>query len=304
MSIVNPFGVGWQRDLPDFRDYTPEHLQVEQMLQKLKASRSANRRRKTSVDLREYLPEVSNQRRTNASAAHACVALVEYFERRAHGRINPLSTLYVYKSAHDLLGLKSGNGVNLRSSLKVIVRFGMPPEHLWPYREDKVNCEPDAFLHSYADEYRSIIYLRLDNRNSTGQDTLDRVRDFLAAGFPVAFGFPVPRSLTRESDIPYRPALDASDGGQAVLAVGYEDERIRTSKGALLVRTPWGREWGEEGYGWLPYGYVQQQLATDFWTILRSDWLESGEFYRPSLRKTRKRSSASVSEKTRKRSPR
>lgn len=304
MSDFVPPGVGWQRDLPDFRDYTPEHLQVDEMLQRLKASRSGDWRCQPSIDLREYLPEVSNQGSANASAAHACIGLVEYFERRAQGKVNPLSTLYVYKGARDLLGTKCDNGVNLRSVLKVIVRSGVPPEHRWPYHEEKINCEPGAFLHLYADEYRSIVYLRLDNRNSTGQETLDRVRAFVAAGFPVALGFPVPTSLTRESDIPYRPTLDASNGGQAVLAVGYDDERIRTSKGALLIRSSWGREWGDDGYGWLPYGYVQQQLATDFWTIMKDDWLESGEFDRPCLRKPRKRSSAPGNVGSRKRSPR
>jgi C1A family cysteine protease len=291
MDVFSPPGVGWQRDLPDFRDYAPEHPEVDRILHRLRLSQSADWRRIPSVDLREFFPGASNQRNTNSSAAHACVALIEYFERRAHGRINPLSTLYVYKGARELLRTKCDDGVNLRTALKAIVRFGVPPEYRWPNREDNVQLEPDAFLHSYAYDYRPIVYLRLDKRNSTGRETLDRVRAFLAAGFPVAFGFPVPRSITSDSDIPYRPALDAYHGGQVVLATGYDDTRIRTSKGALLVRSSWGREWGDDGYGWLPYGYVDQQLATDFWTMLRVDWLASGDFHRPCLRKPRRRSS-------------
>jgi C1A family cysteine protease len=64
--------------------------------------------------------------------------------------------------------------------------------------------------------------------------------------------------------------------------VGYDDKlRIRSDKGALLVRNSWGADWGDGGYGWLPYEYVRQQLAVDFWTLLKPSWLKSGEFESP-----------------------
>jgi C1A family cysteine protease len=138
-------------------------------------------------------------------------------------------------------------------------------------------------LYSFAAEYRSIRYLRLDLRNSHGARTLDLVRAFLAAGFPVAFGFPVPASITTDGDIPYRPAIDSIRGGQAVVCVGYDNRRLGAARGALLVRNSWGREWGEAGYGWLPYRYVEEQLASDFWTLLEPDWMSSGEFSRPAI---------------------
>jgi C1A family cysteine protease len=63
------------------------------------------------------------------------------------------------------------------------------------------------------------------------------------------------------------------------LAVGYDDARaIRSTRGALLTRNSWGTGWGDGGYGWLPEAYVKEQLAVDFWTFLRPEWLGSGEF--------------------------
>jgi C1A family cysteine protease len=109
------------------------------------------------------------------------------------------------------------------------------------------------------------------------------VRLYLAAGFPFLFGFPVYSTLSAAADIPFPTAFDRGCGGQAVLAVGYDDNRrIHSTKGALLIRSSWGEGWGEGGYGWLPYAYVEKQLAVDFWTLLEPGWLASGEFLDPS----------------------
>ncbi len=37
-------------------------------------------------------------------------------------------------------------------------------------------------------------------------------------------------------------------------------------------------EWGDKGYGWLPYEYVLKELAEDWWTLIDSKWVDTGEF--------------------------
>jgi C1A family cysteine protease len=130
-------------------------------------------------------------------------------------------------------------------------------------------------------EFRSLTYWRLDARNSAGTQSLARIRSFLAAGFPIVFGFPVTSLGLENADIPYRPDTEPVIGGQAVVAVGYDDRRFNVTRGALLIRNSWGTSWGEQGYGWLPYEYVVEKLAVDFWTAMRPDWVDSGEFHRP-----------------------
>lgn len=48
--------------------------------------------------------------------------------------------------------------------------------------------------------------------------------------------------------------------------------------GAILTRNSWGIKWGEKGYGWLPYEYLLAGLADEFWSLIKSEWIESGEF--------------------------
>jgi C1A family cysteine protease len=63
------------------------------------------------------------------------------------------------------------------------------------------------------------------------------------------------------------------------MAVGYDDHRvIGSDTGALLIRNSWGTGWGASGYGWLPYRYVLAGLATDFWSLVKAEFLDSDLF--------------------------
>jgi len=270
---VATYCLGWQKSLPDFRDFTLESSEVRAMLDRLRPSPPSTDEVAETESLASYFPEVDDQRQINSSSAQACVDLVQYFERRALGRTVRLSKLFVYQATQRLLGTLGNNGIDLRSTLKTIVSFGIPYEQHWPYDLEKVNEEPSAFLYAFADRFRSIRYFRLDGRNSTGQQTLAIVKSLLDAGFPSVFGFSVPTSTSRDGDIPYRPTFDTIQGGQAVVAVGYDDQRLSSTKGALQIRNSWGRDWGDDGYGWLPYAYVEEQLAADFWTLISDEWL-------------------------------
>jgi C1A family cysteine protease len=274
-------GMGWQRDLKDARDYQPVHAAVRELFQRPSRARGKARRAPASVDLREFLPAARDQGDLNSASAFAVLGAVEYFEARTAGRALDASPLFLYQTALKLLRLTDNADVNLRTAFKALVRFGAPPEIYWPYGADRLCLDPtDAFLFSYARDYQSIRYFRLDALD--GGETLRAVRSYLACGFVMAFGFCVPSSLSMDADIGFRPQFDSLRGGHAALAVGYDDNRrIASDTGALLFRSSWGTQWGEQGYGWLPYKFVIQQFAVDFWTVLCADWYKSGTLSQP-----------------------
>ena len=279
MSGFIPRGFGWSRDLPDFRDYTPEHEAVVNMIEGLEPAGEDSER----VDWRAYFAEAQDQQGLASSSAFACVALLAYFERRASGRVIEPSPLFVFKTGQRLLNGVGDAAVPLRTALAAIIRFGVPAERHYPYDPGRVDAQPDAFAYGAARDFKSMLYVRLDARGQAPEDVLRRVKSFLAAGFPCVFGFTVCASLSARSEIPYPTIFDGVSGGQAAVAVGYDDNRrVRSEKGALMIRISWGAGWGKRGYGWLPYRYVREQMAADFWTLLKPDWLASGEFERPS----------------------
>jgi C1A family cysteine protease len=44
------------------------------------------------------------------------------------------------------------------------------------------------------------------------------------------------------------------------------------------VRNSWGTSWGDAGYGMLPYDYVTNRLAVDFWSLTNQAWTDTGAF--------------------------
>ncbi len=283
--------MGWIPDLPDPCDYTYRHEAVLPLLKGLKRSRRKNLPDK--VDLRfgdegEYFfTEPEDQGPLNCSSTCAVLSLVEYFERRVRGRTSEGSKLFLYKVTrnrlHKRLRVTGDTGADLRCTLKVLVQFGVPPEVHWPYDVDKFDEEPSQFSYGLAKPLAGVRYFRLDEPNREGTATWEAVKSLLAAGFPIAFGFPVPASLTADADIPYRPDLDSIRGGQAAVAVGYQNHHFGRGQHALLIRNSWGSQWGDNGNGWLPVAFVRNQLARDFWTLVSENWLDSGELSRPSV---------------------
>jgi C1A family cysteine protease len=273
-----PYGLGWHPDVPDPRDYTPSQADVAGMLGSLKARAALPQ----CVDWREYFLPVADQQDAGTSVAQACVGLLRYFERRATGRMIEPSAMFVHQTARRLLGRTGSGGEELRSTWKAVVRYGVPAERLWPYEPARLEEQPDAFVYASAEKVPGLCYLRLDCRNDRGDAVLRAIKSFLAAGFPSGFGFSLCASFSSEAEIPFPTVFDSVRGGQAAVAVGYDDSRkVRSHRGALLIANSLGAAWGDHGMGWLPYAYVRQYLAADFWTLVAPLWLASGEFHRP-----------------------
>ena len=225
----------WQRDLPDHRDYVLRSNLVRRALRRLRPI-AKNDRDPSYVDWREYCAPVEDQQGLPTSAAHACIAMAQYFERRTSGRLLRPSRAFLDYNARRLLGVGALGGTTLRVTLKALVQFGMPPEVHWPYTAENLATEPSPFVYGVSHESKAIRYVRLDPSDGTGDDALANIQRFLAAGFVCTLGFPVPDSSGAGPEIPYPTLSDSVSFGHAVTVVGYDDTlRIRSDKGALLA---------------------------------------------------------------------
>lgn len=283
METMRYGGMGWERDLPDFRDRTPDTDSVRQILRRSRRLREAGKKLPAAIDLRTWCSPIEDQGDIGSCTANAGVALLEYFERRALGKHVDASRLFLYKATRNLLGWKGDDGAYLRTTMKAMALFGVPPEQYWPYNEAKFNDEPPAFCYAFGQSYQALQYYRLDPPGTALKAVVAEVKRRLAAELPAMFGFSVYSSMPGigdgTGDIPFPDEGDKLEGGHAIVAVGYDDaKKIGKHKGALLIRNSWGRAWGEKGYGWLPYAYIEAGIADDFWTMVRAEYVNTALF--------------------------
>jgi C1A family cysteine protease len=239
--------------------------------------------------LRPWCSPMEDQQTIGSCTAHAGVGLVEYFERRAFGKHIDASRLFLYKVTRNLLKWTGDTGAFLRSTMYALTLFGVPPEEYYPYNIADLDKEPSAFCYAFAQSYQAISYYRLDPPGTARDALLARIKTELSKGLPSMFGFTVYSSISQGNTtgkIPYPTRGERVEGGHAIDAVGYDDNlKIKNTNpggiettGALLIRNSWGTGWGSAGYGWLPYKYVLDGLATDWWSLIKSEWIDTGQF--------------------------
>ncbi len=292
-----PQATGWLPDPADARDLTPDSPKVARLAPKAAAAplEAAAAPEPPVIDLREYFPAVGRQDTINSCTAFTAAALLGYFERRAFNRLFQPSPLFLYKVERNLLHQTGDRGAFLRIAMKALRAFGAPPESEWPYDIRYYDVEPPAYVYAYAANYKTTAYYRLDPPNTPREALLAAIHSSLAREIPVMFGFVLYPSSAQSynsgsgrGEIPFPEAGERPVGLHALVACGYDDEKIvvnlsggSVTTGALRVRNSWGPEWGDGGYGWLPYDYVLQNYANDWWSLIRADFLDPTQFETP-----------------------
>jgi C1A family cysteine protease len=292
---------GWIPDKKDKRDFTlkthaPGLLKVKEVC-KLPAS----------VDLRDGCPPIRNQGNVGSCTAFAATGMFEFFMKRVGegnslgqpaGQYTKMSELFLYFATRLIRrDVETDSGAMLRETLEAMVRFGGVPEKDWPYVEGRFAMAPaicdsrgnvlpggEAAIWASAQGFRTTRYIRLDPDGASKEEILADIKTAVYSNMPVVFGSLVYGqifSVGSRGDIAMPKRGEECVGGHAMLIVGYDDAHVNLdgSKGAFIIRNSWGSGWGMGGYGYLPYNYLYDGLASDFWTLQNAEWINTGLFY-------------------------
>ncbi len=210
-----------------------------------------------SVDLRDMARVVQSQSDLGSCTAQAIVAAYEILLKREYpSEFAELSPLFVYYNTRmEDNTINEDTGAYLRDAIKALGRYGVCTEEAWPYDTSKFNVKPSRDAYISADKYRIKEYRRLTS--------IDNILDALSNEHPVITGIMVYSSfeqITNESVILSMPHdLEKELGAHALLLVGYD-----LSKRQFLAQNSFGSRWGDNGYFWIPFSYLEQEL-TDAW---------------------------------------
>ena len=197
-SIQQVRGTGWLPPPVDPRDFTAEAPAIADVRTVLETKLEQHRPEAlaappVSVDLRPWCSPIEDQGGLGSCTANAAMGVVEYFERRAHGKHIDGSRLFVYKTTRNLMGVTGDTGAWLRNAMGTLATCGVPHERYWPYTDadPAFDLEPSAFVYAVADDFEALQYFAHDplSLNVPRPAVVASVKKYLAAGIPSMFGF-------------------------------------------------------------------------------------------------------------------
>lgn len=155
------------------------------------------------------------------------------------------------------------DGTTIQQGFRVLNRKGTCIEGLYPYITSKQGEQPPATLNQNASFHRVIQYAPV-------RQDISYMKNLIKLGYPFSFGILVYQSfvtnaVTRTGIVPMPQNGERILGGHALTAVGYDDSRQM-----IKFVNSWGRGWGERGYGYIPYAYLENgSLSGDIWTAYK-----------------------------------
>ena len=245
-------------------------LLPDQKQEPLKETYEAHDVQEKSVDLRSFFTKIKNQGSQGSCLAHAVTSVFEYSMKRGSQKDCDLSEAFLYYNARKLddcgdVSVNEDKGSRYKPAMDSLAEYGIALERFCPYNENVYTQEPSK--EAYEDAAKRKLILAKNVRPS-----IKDIKSALSDGYPVAGSFHLLESFFKSQggDIPMptNEEIEADEGEEkhsyhAMVIVGYSDTLQR-----FLLRNSWGEEWGDKGYCYIPYAYVEDSRLCDFCCII------------------------------------
>ena len=160
-----------------------------------------------------------------------------------------------------------GGGSVVQHALDTIVNQGIVTWNVMPYNENECDVQPNDLQKVLAEPNKIESYFYFDQ-----ELVFDYTKASLLNDQPVVIAITIDRNYfgarDENGEFIYRKFKN-SDGGHAMLVVGYDDDR-----NAFKVVNSWGKGWGNAGFVWIDYKAFQEagDLTGEF-PVLCEAWV-------------------------------
>ncbi len=234
---------------------------------------------------------VMDQENTNSCVGHAIASIADtnaIYNKKVFRMFSPLFAYWTARSFQNWTHLDKG--AYIFDGVKGYATVGISPEKLHPFSVG-VFSKPDIWAYSFSkfftkkpDAYYKITDSNMDN------SFVDDVKVALANGYKVIGGIRLPDDFYMPVGGVVRPTPTSKiRGGHALRFCGYVDLKeadyqlalagqigfetildyassYSTKQGFLMFKNSWGTDYGRNGYGLIPYDFVDDN-GNDFWAV-------------------------------------
>lgn len=205
-----------------------------------------------SIDLRKDFSAIKDQGEMGACSAFALVSIFEYILKKNRQPEIDLSEQFVYYNARKKEGAsRIDSGSSLYDIVQTLKKDGVCLESLFPYNPENLSKEPPIEAIDDA-QMRKVVVAKNVKKD------LHHIKSAVAEGYPVAISLRIYNSFNPRKGFIRIPSENEiqhdQSGNHAMVICGYNDEAR-----VFVVRNSWGRKFGDKGYCYIPYGYIENE---------------------------------------------
>jgi C1A family cysteine protease len=210
---------------------------------------------------------IYDQGERNTCSVFAITGLLEFeYAHHSGQQVIPLSVEYLNWASNQITG-KADDGSYFSDAVSALNQYGICMNELFPYYilnySNKVEPLASAIKDAQKRTDASLLWIKdWDPNTGMTDEQIGQVKDQIMKEHPVAIGFRWPKK-----DEQYRKMMDGvmivppAEGvfdGHSVIMVGFKDDPAIAGGGYFIFKNSHGKDYGQGGYGKMPYEYLQK----------------------------------------------
>ena len=157
-------------------------------------------------------------------------------------------------------------GSRIIDCIRILKNYGVPPEILHPYHEKFLYKKPSELSYKLAKYCKLLGFIQLEKNSFI----INSIKKNLLKNNLVTCGIKIYENFNNKLTVKTGQVILPTEGeelvgGHSIVIVGFDDWK----KNFIFINS-WGRNWGHNGIGYLPYDYIfMENMADEFFILTK-----------------------------------